>query len=198
MPRITIGIPCFERPRETLQSIDCIRNQTIAGWEAFIMGDGCDNFQKLIDSGYLEDVKQEESKRGNIVHYFNSQPRCAVYGYKLINYAIQNASGNYYVFYANDDFILPNHFEHYLSEIEGTEYDLVYFNSFMIGWQEVRYTVQQISCIGHCDVIVKTSTAKRVPPHEATGYHDWTFIDDVNKIGKVKKAVSEDYTYLVF
>jgi hypothetical protein len=198
LPRITISLPCHGRPFETKRSIDAIRNQTITNWEAFIMGDACPDFQKLIDSGYLGDVKQEEAKHGNTIHYFNTDTRCAGYGYKLTNHAIQRASGNYFVFYANDDVILANHFEHYLSEIENTEYDLVYYNSFSVNWLSARNTLFQISCIGHCDIITKTETAKKVPPHEHTGFHDWTFIQDVSKIGKVKKANSSDYTYLFF
>jgi glycosyltransferase involved in cell wall biosynthesis len=198
MPRITVSLPCYERPYGTKKSIEAIRNQTINNWEAFIMGDACPDFQKLIDSGYLEDVKNEEEKRGNIVHYFNSENRCAVYGYKLTNYAIQNATGNYFVFYANDDLILPNHFEHYLSEIENTEYDAIYYNSFSVDLQAVRDTKFVLSCIGHCDIIVKTDTAKLVAEHEPNGYHDWTFIANISKLGKVKKAESNDYTYIIF
>jgi len=55
-PRITISIACYQRPERTKRSIQCILDQDINGWEAFIMGDACPDFQKLIDSGYLKET----------------------------------------------------------------------------------------------------------------------------------------------
>ena len=49
-PRITISITCYGRPERTKRSIQCILDQDINGWEAFIMGDCCPDFQKLIDN----------------------------------------------------------------------------------------------------------------------------------------------------
>ena len=61
--RITVSMPCFGRPARTKRSIECIINQDINNWEAFIMGDRCPHFQQLIDSGYLEEVKQAQAKK---------------------------------------------------------------------------------------------------------------------------------------
>jgi Glycosyl transferase family 2 len=197
-PRITVSLPCWDRPEQTILSIECIGAQTINNWEAFIMGDACPHFQKLIDSGYLEDFKQTQEAKGNIVHYFNRETRGFGYGYLLTNYAFEHASGEYFVFYANDDILLPNHFEHYLSEIENTDYDMVYFKSFSKSLNGVRDTLVQISCIGHCDIIVNTEFAKTIAPHAPTGFHDWTFIEEVRNRGKIKKADSKDYTYVIY
>jgi glycosyltransferase involved in cell wall biosynthesis len=109
---------CFGRPQRTKRSIECIVNQDINNWEAFIMGDGCPDFQNLINSGYLETIRQEQLEKGNIINYFNSEKQNGGCGYHLINHAIQNATGKYFIFFANDDVILSNHFSHYLSEIE--------------------------------------------------------------------------------
>ena len=75
VPRITVSVPCFGRPQRTLRSIQCIRDQNITGWEAFIMGDGCPNFKVLIETGYLEDIRVQEAERGNIIHYFNADEK---------------------------------------------------------------------------------------------------------------------------
>jgi glycosyltransferase involved in cell wall biosynthesis len=196
-PRITISIACYRRPERTKRSIQCILDQDINGWEAFIMGDACPDFQKLIDSGYMQSIKEEQEKKGNIIHYFNAETNGGGCGYKLINHAIQNATGKYLVFYANDDVILPNHFTNYLSEIENTDYDLVYYNSHLAPFKKDRQTLLQISCIGHCDIIVKTDTAKSLKPHSERYTHDWDFIQEVSKKGKVTKAKSKLATYKV-
>lgn len=62
-PRITISITCYGRPERTKRSIQCILDQDINNWEAFIMGDCCPDFQKLIDSGYLQSIKEEQEKK---------------------------------------------------------------------------------------------------------------------------------------
>jgi len=195
--RITISIPCYGRPERTKRSIQCILDQDMNGWEAFIMGDACPDFQKLIDSGYLQSIKEEQEKKGNIIHYFNAETNGGGCGYKLTNYAIENATGKYLVFFANDDIILPNHFSHYLSEIENTKYDLVYYNSNLAPLNADRDTIMQISCIGHCDIIIKTELIKQLKPHSERYTHDWDFIYEAALYGNYKKANSKLATYRV-
>jgi glycosyltransferase involved in cell wall biosynthesis len=195
--RVTITIPCYGRPIRTKRSIQCILDQDINGWEAFIMGDACPNFQKLIDSGYMQSIKEEQEKKGNIIHYFNAEVNGGGCGYKLTNHAIQNATGKYLLFYANDDIILPNHFRHYLSEIENTEYDFIYYNSHLAPFKGDRETILQISSIGHCDIIIKTELAKQITPHSEKYVHDWEFIYEAATKGKSKKADSKLATYHV-
>tara|TARA_R110000868_G_scaffold14426_4_gene67246 strand:+ start:42371 stop:43009 length:639 start_codon:yes stop_codon:yes gene_type:complete len=196
-PRITISIACYGRPERTKRSIQCILDQDINGWEAFIMGDACPDFQKLIDSGYLQYIKEEQEKKGNIIHYFNAEVNGGGCGYKLINYAIEHATGKYLVFFANDDIILSNHFRHYLAEIENTEYDLVYYKSTLVPVNSDRETIIQIGCIGHCDVIIKTELAKKIEPHTEKYTHDWDFIHQIALLKNYKKASSKQATYRV-
>jgi glycosyltransferase involved in cell wall biosynthesis len=196
VPRITVSMPCYGRPQRTLRSIECIVNQNITGWEAFIMGDACPNFQKLIDNGYLEELKIQEAHRGNIIHYFNAEENGGGCGYQLTNYAIQNATGKYLVFYANDDVILPNHFENYL-EIEKTSYDFMYFNSWVDVWNKQRTALLGNSQIGHSEIILKTELAKKLPPHGKHYGHDWDFIYNMTKQGKGGKSNSRELTYRV-
>lgn len=195
-PRITISIACFGRPERTKRSIQCILDQDINGWEAFIMGDCCPHFQKLIDSGYLQSIKEEQEKKGNIIHYFNAEVNGGGCGYKLINYAIENATGKYFIFYANDDVILNNHFSNYL-EIENTDLDYMYFNSWVDVWNKQRTALLGNSQIGHSEIILKTELAKKLPPHEKHYGHDWDFIYNMTKQGKGSKSNSRELTYRV-
>ena len=195
--KLTINLPCFGRPERTKRSIQCILNQDINGWEAFIMGDCCPHFQKLIDSGYLEQIKIEQEKKGNIIHYFNAEKNGGGCGYLLTNHTIREARGEYLIFFANDDIILPNHFSNYLSEIENTDFDLVYYNSHLAPLFGDRDTILAPSCIGHCDIIIKTKTAQSVSSHSESYNHDWDFITEICKSNKYKKSNSNLATYHV-
>lgn len=195
-PRITLSIPCFGRPKRTKRSIECIINQDANNWEAFIMGDGCGHFQKLIDNGYLENIKQEQVERGNIIHYFNSEKQVGGCGYQLTNYAIKNATGKYFIFFANDDVILPNHFSNYL-EIENTELDYMYFDSWVDPISSVRESRLAPHAIGHSEIILKTELAKKLPPHTSVYGHDWDFINEMIRLGKGEKSKNKLQTYRV-
>jgi glycosyltransferase involved in cell wall biosynthesis len=195
-PRITISIACYGRPERTKRSIQCILDQDINGWEAFIMGDACPEFQKLIDSGYLQSIKEEQEKKGNIIHFFNAEQNGGGCGYKLINYAIQNATGKYFVFFANDDVILKNHFSNYL-EIENTDLDYMFFDSWIDPISKSRDSRLAPSVIGHSEIILKTELAKQLPEHSAKYGHDWEFINAMSKQGKGEKSKSQTHSYRV-
>ena len=194
--RITVSMPCFGRPARTMRSIECIINQDINNWEAFIMGDCCPHFQQLIDNGYLEQVKQEQAQKGNVIHYFNAPERGGAHGYQLTNHAIQNAQGKYFVFFANDDVILPNHFSNYL-EIEGSEYDYMFFESWIDPSGGPRIPKVQESGIGHSEIVIKTSLAKQLQPHNSRYGHDWDFIKEMITLGKGRRSLSVQHTYRV-
>ena len=63
--RLTVCVPCFERPQRTERIIDCLRNQTVNDFEVFLIGDHCPNFQQKLDSGYFAEIIEEEKlKKG--------------------------------------------------------------------------------------------------------------------------------------
>lgn len=194
--RITVNLPCYGRPERTKRSIQCILDQDISGWEAFIMGDCCPEFQKLIDSGYLQSIKEEQEKKGNIIHFFNAEQNGGGCGYRLTNHAIQNATGKYFVFFANDDVIDPNHFRNYL-EIENTDLDYMFFDSFIDPIGKPRESRLAPSVIGHSEIILKTELAKQLPEHSAKYGHDWEFINAMAKQGKGEKSKSMSLSYRV-
>ena len=195
-PRITLSIACYGRPERTKRSIQCILDQNVDGWEAFIMGDACPHFQNLIDSGYLQSIKEEQEKKGNIIHFFNAEENGGGCGYKLINHAIQNATGKYFIFYANDDVILNNHFSNYL-EIENTDLDYMFFNSWIDPSSKPRESVLAPSVIGHSEIILKTELAKQLPEHSSQYGHDWEFISAMAKQGKGEKSKNNILSYRV-
>lgn len=188
MGKITISLPCFGRPLRTKRAIECLCSQTITGWEAFIMGDGCPHFQEMMDSGYLKRIKEEQALDGNTLHFFNNTHNMGGCGYTLTNHAIQNANGEYLVFFANDDIILPNHLENYLSIVEGTEYEMGYTKTWLDPWNTIRDPKLAPCEIGHSEIIVRTDVAKSLPPHSPAYGHDWDFINGFIQRGKCIKG----------
>lgn len=194
--RLTVSMPCFGRPERTKRSIEAILSQDISSWEAIVIGDGCPHFQKLIDSGWIYEKQVEAMEKGNKLIAFNSSKNSGGCGYKQTNFAIENAAGKYLVFYANDDLILPNHFSNYL-EIEDTDLDYMYFNSFIAPTNQIRNSELAPARIGHSEIIVKTELARKCRPHQAKYGHDWEFIYDIIHKGKGQKSKSKQTTYHV-
>lgn len=192
--RITVSMPCYGRPLRTKRSIEAILAQDMQSWEAIVIGDGCPHFQKLIDSGWIYDKQVEAMEKGNKLIAFNASKNTGGCGYKQTNFAIQNARGKYLVFYANDDVILPNHFSHYL-EIEDTDLDYMYFNSYVAPVPQVRISELAPARIGHSEIIVKTELARKCSPHQNKYGHDWDFISEIIRHGKGKKSDSQQVTY---
>lgn len=191
--KVTISMPCYGRPIRTKRAINSIINQTETNWEALIVGDNCPNIQQLIDSGEYNNDYPENS-RFVLENLPVNYGHC---GYAITNMNIQRAKGEYFVFMANDDIILSNHLENYLSEIEGTDYDFVYFNSFT-RYDGLRNSKLEINHIGHSELIIRTDFLKKMPEHTKDYGHDWQLIVNmINAGAKFKKASSEEATYHV-
>lgn len=194
--RITVSMPCWGRPERTKRSIEAILAQNMQGWEAIVIGDNCPHFRKLEESGWIYEKQQEAMEKGSKLIAFNAPKHSGGCGYKQTNFAIEQARGKYLIFYANDDVILPNHFSHYL-EIEGTNLDYMYFNSFVAPLNQVRHSELAPARIGHSEIIVKSELARKCRPHENKYGHDWEFIYELTRHGKGSKSKSKLTTYNV-
>jgi hypothetical protein len=195
--RLTVSMPCFGRPQRTIRAIECIANQTANDWEALVVGDGCQVMQDYLSSGYFWDIQVECGKRGNDLMIVNNSVNQGGHGFEITNKNIEIAVGKYFVFFANDDIILPNHFENYLSQIENTDLDFVYFDSFVAPRNAIRNAQLQYGMIGHSELIVKTDFLRQMPTHNEHYGHDWALIQSMMLNGKHKKAVNCPPTYQV-
>lgn len=197
-PLISISLPCFGRPERTRRAIECIGNQTITSWEAHIIGDGCPVFQKILESQWYNQWISHVEKNGSKVITRNLEKNYGHYGYHITNMNIQNATGEYFLFYANDDVILPNHFAHYLRCIEGTPYQFVYFNSYIDPLQKIRWSNLSHGGVGHSELIIRTDFLKDIEPHGKKYGHDWSLIESMmQKTKSYRKAESTGYSYIV-
>lgn len=196
MKRLTLSMPCFGRRKGTIRAIECIANQTANNWEALVIGDGCEIMDDFLKSGYFNDIRKDCRSRGNDLYIGNNPKNKGGHGYAITNNNIEFAQGKYFMFFANDDVILPNHFENYLSEIEGTDLDFVYFNSLVVPNNQIRNSQLQYGHIGHSELIVRTDFLKKMPKHSAEYGHDWSLITNMELLGKSKKSNNSE-TYHV-
>ncbi len=196
--KLSVCLPCNGRPKRTIRILEQIKQQTLQGWELFVIGDNCSYFQNIIGSGYLEEYRKEAEINGNKVIYANLDIHYGGYGYHIRNLVKRQANSPYLIYIDNDDCILPNHFENYLSEIEGTDYDLVYFNSYVEPLNDIRISNLSIGNIGHSEIIVRLDFIKEIPDHVPEYEHDWVFINNIIKNkAKVSKAKINEATYIV-
>ena len=195
--RITIAVPCFGRPQRTRRIIKNILDQDINNWEAFVIGDGCDHFNELLASEEKNEFIKIAEEKGNKLHMFNLEKNYGGWGYEIMNYAMRNASGKFLIFAGNDDKISSDHFSHYLSEIENTDLDLVFYDTYIEPQKKARYPSLKLGDIGHAEIIFRTSILDGVtqPPIYAA---DWEIISQVlKKTNKYKKADSTKITYTI-
>ena len=195
--RLTLSMASFGRPQRTIRAINSIANQNINGWEALVIGDGCPVMQDFIDSDYFEDLIEICSYNGNDLIIENNPVNQGGNGYAIINNNIKIAQGKYFVFFANDDIILPNHFENYLSQIENTNYDFVYFDSWVEPRNSKRVAQLQYGSIGHSELIIKTDFLRQMPYHNEHYGHDWALIQTMMQNGNHNRADGCPLTYRV-
>jgi glycosyltransferase involved in cell wall biosynthesis len=195
--RLSVSMPCYGRPQRTIRAINCIANQSINGWEALVIGDGCPVMQDFIDSDYFKDIIEMCSYNGNDLIIENNLINQGGHGFAITNHNIEVAQGEYFTFFANDDIILPNHFENYLSQIENTDLDFVYFNSEVKPTNSLRVSRLEYGMIGHSELIVRTEFIRQMPTHNEHYGHDWALIQSMMLNGKHKKAENSPATYYV-
>jgi glycosyltransferase involved in cell wall biosynthesis len=162
MARISIVMPCYGRPQRTRRAIESIKGQTVQDFEAFVFWDKC----PLYDPSPIE---------GDPRFTYGNMPINSGYcGYQLLNLGISLATSPYFVFLDNDNFLESNHFESYLGEIEGTDYDFVYFDMLVRGtrWE----TKLAYSRIDQGAVIVRTDVLKDIPAQSPLYWKDWEMV----------------------
>jgi len=196
--KLSIVMPCWKRPFLEKVQIYSITHQTMDGWEAFIIGDGCDLFESLIleDKDILRWIEEAESRGNRIV--LENQEHHGGYGYAVTNRAVRESQGEYFIFTGDDDFLYPSHFENYYNSIKERGVDLLFKATMVGGPREVRSPLVKKGDIGHSEMIVRTSFLKNVPPHDSSDVHDWKIINSVMKSGAISEIdESEEITYWV-
>lgn len=191
--KLSVIVPCYERPQRTIRAINCVLNQNFENYHAMFLFDGCPYYEQHKENGVF-DIKNNNST--NKIEFINTKHHGG-WGFFQRNLGISKAEGQYTIFYDNDDVILPNHFDNYYNSIAGTPYDMVYFNSFLEVRNEMRITQLCYGMIGHSEIIVKTEFLKLLPPQTSEYGHDFRMIEYILwQHGMVRKSDSMP-TYIV-
>lgn len=181
-PFVTLSMPVYLRPERTKRMLNALLSQTYKDWEAFVIGDCCPFYDDHAD--LLKDPR----------FWTWNQPRNGGgWGYKITNISIQHATGKYFMFLANDDTIEKDHIQNYLSEIEGTDLDFVYFDSYAFG-KRMNYK-PKLGHIGDNAVIIRTEFLKQMPPREPFYNHDWELINTMMLCGAKYRKSKKKPTY---
>jgi glycosyltransferase involved in cell wall biosynthesis len=197
-PRITICVPIWGRPQRTARIIDCLRRQTINNYQVYLIGDGCPLWQGDLNEGWVQEIIKEEEQKGNEWIAFNLDKNYGGYGYYIRNLMKELADGKYLCFIDNDDVVKINHLELYLSEIENTDLDWVFYNTWNNALGTLRDAQATQGLIGHSELCIKTEFFKNVPNQGSHYGHDFDMIDwMIKNTSKYKKAESHEWTYKV-
>ncbi len=221
-------MPCYARPQRTKRAIESILAQNMSNWQAYIVGDGCPEFEKLMAENRDLDKKEEScvswetiaQTKGSEILMWNAKTHEGGYGFAIRNFVNHHNSAEFIVYLDNDDTIEKDHFENYLSAIDGTDYDFVYFDTYKRYMQrliESDRLINNFSCgpglvthdytrhsraeegwIGHAEIIVCSQFLKDNPQiQESAEYgHDWKFIKQMIDAGaKFAKARDPRPTY---
>jgi glycosyltransferase involved in cell wall biosynthesis len=194
--KISVCCPCFMKPQRTIRAIESVLNQDINDWEALFIGDGCPQFERFMDDGTFSAYSEKALENGNEMHFINLKEHKGGWGYAARNVGFRLARGQYIVFLDNDDVIATNHFRNYLSEIENTDADMVYFNSYIDPIDTVRESELRFGCIGHSEIIVKTELLKNFIQKPEYG-HDWAMIEHLIRKNALIRKSNNEPTYIV-
>jgi glycosyltransferase involved in cell wall biosynthesis len=196
-PRITVCVPIFGRPARTYRLIECLAKQNIDNIEVFLIGDGCPIWENEI-KGWAKRLCEKQAKKGNRYVAMNLEKNYGGFGYHIRNMMKDLATAPYLCFIDNDDWVKPNHLQFYLSEIENTDLDFVYYNTYNHAIGLLRDARASMGLIGHSELCIRTEFFKTLPNQGPEYGHDWNMIEGMLlTTDKYKKAESRDWTYRV-
>lgn len=194
--KLSLVVPCFGRPQRTLRAMQCVLEQDMDGWEAFFIGDGCPEFQKMMDEGVFDLFEDNAEIKGNRFVLENLSENKGGWGYAARNHAISRLKGDYTLFMDNDDVILRGHFSNYYNAIRNAECDMVYFDSYIEPIDAIRETELKFGSIGHSEIIVRTNLLLNFSQKPEYG-HDWELIKHIIDSGALMQKSNNPPTYIV-
>ena len=83
--KLTICVPCYERPKRTIRALESVLAQDMNGWEAYFVGDGCHKFSNMCDEGVFEEYIKRAEENGNKLIIKNLE-HSGGWGYNVRNY----------------------------------------------------------------------------------------------------------------
>lgn len=118
-PKVTIIMATYNRAHFIVETLKSIQEQTFQNWECLIIDDGgTDNTFGVITPILNTDPRFQFSKRPN--KYLKGLPGCR-------NYGLDQAKGEFVIFFDDDDIVHPNNLKINLEVIQANEVDFCHF-----------------------------------------------------------------------
>ncbi len=191
--KLSIIIPCYQRPQRTLRVLDCVISQSFYPFHCMLISDGCPSFHSQLTSGVFD--KEYDSK--NKIEFIELDKNYGGWGYKAREKGVELANSEYTIFVDNDDIILSNHFENYYNAIANTNFDFVYLNTYIEPNNHVRQSELEYGLIGHSELIIKTSFLKSMLPLQESYGHDYDLVLKMLNAGAKRSKSLNSPTYIV-
>lgn len=118
-PTVTIIMATYNRAHFIVETLESIQNQTFQEWECLIIDDGgTDNTLEVISSIIDSDKRFKFSKRPS--PYKKGLPGCR-------NYGLDEAKGDFIIFFDDDDYIHPENLKISLEVIKSKKVDFCHY-----------------------------------------------------------------------
>lgn len=170
---VSIIIPTYDRAHLIGETLDSIINQTYQNWECIIVDDGSTDKSEELINKYI--------KLDRRFRYFQRPPNRAKGANSCRNLGLENAIGEYVIFFDSDDLMIENHISFKLGGFISNNLDYVitrtkFFNSdldYMESYYRFdrfeitpfNYISQKINWLT-LDICLKTTLAKKLKFNE--------------------------------
>ena len=116
-PLVTIITPTWNRPNDVLErNIRCVNSQTYENWEHVICSDG---YEERVEELVREDNNPKRTYKKMDKHYNN-------YANEIRQKCLEEANGDYIVFYDDDNVIFPHFIEKMLGKLQEAPEDTAF------------------------------------------------------------------------
>lgn len=126
LPLVSIIIPTYNREQLITETLDSVLAQNYTQWECLVIDDGSTDNTEVVLKGYIDnDTRFKYYKRPDL------KPKGAN---ACRNIGLEQAIGDYIIFFDSDDLMTLNHIEIKLEALQKNDYDFViaqtrFFNS---------------------------------------------------------------------
>lgn len=175
----------YNRSQLISESLDSILNQSYKNWECLIVDDESQDDTHGVVKSYLDkDLRFKYLKRSE--DHKKGLPGCR-------NYGLEKASGDYVIFFDDDDIVHPQNLSTCIDVLENLEYDFCHFkkkafindfkkfdkisseiSKFSIGQKEIEAVVTNDIALASCTVMWKKECFEKTKFLESLKYaEEW-------------------------
>lgn len=116
-PLVTIAIPTYNRPKEIIKAVESAMHQTYRNLEIFI-SDNCSPDEQV------EQICRKYAQEDKRIRYIRQpENKGPLHNY---NYLLENATGQYHIYLADDDWLSENYIFECVNILENSDFSIVF------------------------------------------------------------------------